>query len=104
MQHLAHDGSASVRANQSVTLDASAVRKTHDDTLFILGKISEGVTAVETVRIIGQHRCEQRAMQVRAVHVVNASAVACLVRLRGRSCLKHLAGAVMPILVSARPA
>src|SRR5437667_8645811 len=39
-------------------------------------------------------------MQVRAVHVVNASAVTRRVRLRGRSSLEHLAGSVMPILVS----
>jgi len=61
MQRLAHDGSASVCADESATLDAGTVRKAHDDALFILGKISEGVPAVDTVRIIGQHRSEQRS-------------------------------------------
>ena len=98
------DGSTSVSPDQSVTLDASAVRKPRDDALFILGKINESVPAMEAVRIIGHYRSEERAMQVRAVNVVNASAVACRIRLRGRSSLEHLAGAVMPILVSARPA
>src|SRR5947207_4676849 len=41
-------------------------------------------------------------MQVRAVHIVDASAITCRVRLRRRSSLEHLAGSVMPILVSMR--
>jgi hypothetical protein len=103
MQRLAYDGSASVSSDQGVARDASAVRKPRDDALFVLGKITEGVPAVKAVRIIGQDRSEERAMQVSSVNVVDASAVACRIRLRSRSSLEHLASVVMPIFVSARP-